>query len=578
MRRAFLTLAVCFLSAPLGAQDGLYYPKPGEPWETRPIESAGGAAGEFARFLDYSFSRGEFGTEPHKTNALIVLLDGRILHEEYARGFASDDRHYLWSLSKSLANGILGRAERMGIVSRGALISDHLPGFDDPKARGLTLAHLMQMSSGVRYNEENAKNILLSNSIYVNYAWRGFEGVTSYMRLQGFQHPAGKQFNYSSGDCNLSMAVLRQRFDDPAVNKGADPQTAYNAFPWRHLFSKIGMDSTTLEQDGSGVFKPGSFGWSSARDMARFALLYLRNGAWDINHDGEIAEDETLFRPDWVAFSTSVAPSLTDKEFLVAEDHWRLNRESYGAFWWLNRPIAASGNRSPYPNLPETAFIGMGFRGQTLVVMPSRKLIVVRLGSDPLKGKINRHRFYRLLMASLSVGTGRPLPGVETTTGYDFSKARELSKSRLGELFLRSLDDEIVFDDPFAMGPAKDLCSCLFVMKKDDRFCAADVVKLDLLRNLGLATKPVIDRSTKSVTVSNRMVPLFDHAPLLRVLGPSTHTATASYVNEDLGCMISTFTAPWRGPLGILNFMGDQQLTPSVNYFDQAHSAGSPAG
>jgi len=105
-------------------------------------------------------------------------------------------------------------------------------------------------------------------------------------------------------------------------------------------------------------------------------------------------------------------------------------------------------------------------------------------------------------------------------------------------------------------------------MKKDEAFCFADGINLRLLRGLGLATEPIIDHHVKSVTISNRIVPLFEHMPLLRILGPSTHTATASYVNDNLGCMISKFTAPWRGPIGVLDFTGDKELTPSVNYFN----------
>jgi len=565
--RAFV-LAVCLLCSPAWAQDNAYYPKLEGAWETYPKNQAGLDAAKFRTWLDYTFARGKFSAEGHKTNALIVLLGGKILHEEYGSNFRPpNDKQYLWSLSKSLANGVLGRAERKGILSRNTLVKGQLAGFDDPKTQNLNLTHLMRMSSGINFNEENSKSIILSNSIYINFAWRGFENIVSYMTRQGFKYPAGKQFNYSSGDCNLSMALLRKQFDRPEVNQGGDPQTTYNRFPWDELFHKIGMRSTTLEQDGSGNFIAGSFGWSTARDMARFALLYHRGGRWDLNQDGKISDDEKLFSDDWVKFSTTVAPALKNDRVIGEEDGWRLNQESYGAFWWLNVPLPTRGNRVPYPSLPQSAYIAMGFRGQTLVVMPSKDMIVVRLGSDGLNTKIDRQKFYELFMASFSKDSRPVSRARKTTTGHNFSEAGGVTTSNIAELVLETIDGEVVLDDPFAMEPAKSLCSCLFVMKKGRKFCIADGPTFNLFRNLGVVSEPIIDYRAKSVTVGNRMVPLADHVPLLSVLGPSTHTATAKHVNENLGCMISKFTAPWRGPLGVLNIFSDEELKPAVGYF-----------
>ena len=553
---------------------GDYYPPRHGTWEKANLDTISGNSvkidyAALDRLLDFTFARGRYHEEPHKTNALIILTDGRILHEEYGADFNVQDKQYIWSISKLLANAILGRAEKLQILDRNTLVPDVLPDFDDPKQKALTLEHLMRMSSGINYYEEHPDGIILSNSIYMNYAWRGVSDVAGYMSMQGAKYQSGRQFNYSSGDCNLAMATLRAAFDSSwRDGEYEDAQRAYNAFPWEEVFLKIGMSNTTLEQDGTGVFMAGSFGWSTARDLARLALLYLRRGAWDINADGHIDEDEWLFERDWVEFSSTVAPSLRDKDFTVEEDFLRLNIESYGAFWWLNRPFEEGAALRPYANLPEDALIAMGFRGQTIAVLPSLDAIVVRLGSDEVDGKIDRHLLFGLLMETLIPGF-EPRESINpTTTGYDFSEVNSLSLSRLSDFFRESSDGEIVFDDPFSIAPAKDLCSCLFVMEKSESFCLDDGEQYRLLRGLGLVSKPVINYREKSVKATSRLIPLFDHLPLLNLLWPSSHTATARHVDEHLGCMISRLTAPWRGPVGPLDIFGDFELRPAVDYFD----------
>jgi CubicO group peptidase (beta-lactamase class C family) len=131
----------------------------------------------------------------------------------------------------------------------------------------------------------------------------------------------------------------------------------YHAFPRKALFDKIGMDSAVLEVDAIGTFVGSSFMYATARDWARFGLLYL--------HDG-VCEGERILPPGWVSYSTM--PSSSGP----------IGR--YGAHFWTNGGNMPGGKAKPLEKLPPDTFYAAGYEGQYIVIIPSRKLVVVRLG------------------------------------------------------------------------------------------------------------------------------------------------------------------------------------------------------
>src|SRR3990167_4566610 len=148
------------------------------------------------------------------------------------------------------------------------------------------------------------------------------------------------------------------------------------------------MRSVAFERDASGTFVGSSFAWSSARDVAKFGLLYLRNGWWN---------GEQLLPADWVQYSIMIAPS----QFNVSDPNQvtRLNRDAFGAQWWLNKKLPYNDDL-PYPGTPEDAFFSLGFRGQTLAIIPSLDTVIVRLGTDGLDRDFDRAKFMRLYVES----------------------------------------------------------------------------------------------------------------------------------------------------------------------------------
>jgi len=128
---------------------------------------------------------------------------------------------------------------------------------------------------------------------------------------------------------------------------------AYLTFPQRELFDPIGARHFVLETDAWGNFVMTGFDYGSARDWARFGLLHLHDGVW---------EGKRILAEGWVPFISTPAPA--DKT------------RGYGGLFWLNRGGAWKG-------VPEDAYMSSGHMGQFTMVIPSRDVVVVRMGPSP---------------------------------------------------------------------------------------------------------------------------------------------------------------------------------------------------
>jgi CubicO group peptidase (beta-lactamase class C family) len=117
------------------------------------------------------------------------------------------------------------------------------------------------------------------------------------------------------------------------------------------------MHSAVIELDPSGTIVGSSYTFATARDWARLGLLYLQDGVW---------QGERIFPPGWVAYSRT--PAL------------KAPQGQYGAHFWLNAGSRRNPSDRRWPRLPTDMFLAWGFQGQYLVIIPSKKLVIVRLG------------------------------------------------------------------------------------------------------------------------------------------------------------------------------------------------------
>jgi CubicO group peptidase (beta-lactamase class C family) len=283
-----------------------------------------------------------------RTLALIIVHEGRIVAERYAEGFTPAHRFPGWSMAKSVTNalaGILAGDRRLDLDAAELRAEWH--GRGDDRAR-ITLRQLLHMSSGLDFDESytptGGATRMLFNSADV-------AATAAQSRLA---HEPGTHWHYSSATTNIISAHLRVLFDD---------DDDYLGFPARRLFGPVGMRSAVLEPDAAGTFVGSSFMYATARDWARFGMLFVRDGVWNGNR---------ILPEGWVAWSTTPAPAAP--------------RGEYGAHWWLNAGSAADSTRRIWPDLPREMYWASGFQGQYVVLLPSHDIVVVRLGADHERG------------------------------------------------------------------------------------------------------------------------------------------------------------------------------------------------
>lgn len=298
---------------------------------------------ELAEALDKAFLETDPGN-PIRTRAVVVVYDGQIIAERYAPGISSDTALAGWSMTKSITNALVGILAKQGKLSIDQPVAIAEWSNAGDLRSEITLDQLLRMSSGLEFDETSGPVVSDVNRMLLRR-----RDAAAFATAKSLRHPPGTHWHYSSGTTNIISRVIR----DSVGGTAAD----YLAFPRKALFDRIGMRNAIIEPDASRTFVGSSFMYATARDWARFGLLYLQDGVW---------EGERILPTGWVSYSTTPTPTAP--------------RGRYGAHFWTNGGEAASGNARPFRNLPADTFYAAGYEEQYVVIIPSRKLVIVRLG------------------------------------------------------------------------------------------------------------------------------------------------------------------------------------------------------
>ena len=318
-----------------------------------------------SKVIDAAFLEKDPGN-PIRTRAVVIVYDGQIIAERYAPGISAETALPGWSMTKSVTSALVGILVKQGKLSiynpvQIAAWSDT----DDPR-RNITLDQLLRMSSGLAFDERSGPvlsdlNIMLLRS----------QDSSGYAINKELRYDPGSRWHYSSGTTNIISRIIRDSLGDSIAD--------YHNFPRKVLFNKIGMTSAIMEVDASDTFVGSSLMYATARDWARFGLLYLHDGVW---------EGEQILPSDWVHYSRAPSPTALDGQ--------------YGAHFWTNGLSGSDVPERPLKSLPADTYYAHGFEGQYIVIIPSRKLVVVRLGQTISSKTWNIESFVSDILAAIS--------------------------------------------------------------------------------------------------------------------------------------------------------------------------------
>jgi len=277
------------------------------------------------------------------TAGMLVLHKGRIVAERYALGATADTQLESWSMGKSLTATLVGL-----LMQQGALKLDEpapiaaWQGKDDPR-RAITLRHLLQMSSGLHCTSPGDSDYTPTRDGYPPHAlvYTGAIDVFRFSTSRPQQFTPGTEGRYRNCDPLTLGAIVRQVVESRGET--------YLTWPQRALFDRIGIRRQVLEPDAYGNFILSGFDYGTVRNWARIGLLYAQDGVW---------QGTRLLPEGFVKFVSTPAPG------------W--SKPRYGGLFWLNGINELDA--------PPDAYWMAGAGGQRVIVIPSRDLVIVRMG------------------------------------------------------------------------------------------------------------------------------------------------------------------------------------------------------
>ncbi|MCX6240020.1 MAG: serine hydrolase [Bacteroidia bacterium] len=288
-----------------------------------------------------------------RTAAVVVIYKGELIAEKYDKelGITQDTRIWGWSMSKSIMNSMAGVLTKQRKLDVNA--SAPVPQWLKDRRRDITISELMHMSSGLKWDEDYSDVSSATNMLY-----RSADCYKVAIDVP-YQKKPGTEWKYSSGTSNILSGIMRTLIGNDQI---------YHEFPYREIFNKIGVTSMILETDAAGNFVGSSYSYAAARDWARFGLLYYNDGIW---------KGDTILPKGWVNYTRTPATA---------------SKGEYGAQFWLNRS-------RKLPDVPEDMYSCNGHRGQRIFIIPSRNLVVVRLGFS--ETGFNHNEFLKGILASI---------------------------------------------------------------------------------------------------------------------------------------------------------------------------------
>jgi CubicO group peptidase (beta-lactamase class C family) len=277
--------------------------------------------------------------------AIVVVYRRRIVAERYGAGFSPVTPLLGWSMTKSVLAGLVG-----ALVKEGRLALDQSAGWPPSSSGGrerIRIADLLAMSSGLRWNEGYGIVSDVTRMLYLK------SDMADFAREQPLVHPVGELWSYSSGTANILSRIVQDAAGPLGARVAAEK-----------IFKPLGMKSATIEADEYGTLVGSSYMYASARDWARYGEFLLQDGVW--------LGQEILPRGYVAMMASPVAASG--------------GQYGHGLVWlWGSDAVAPGKNPDAAFGIPADTFWMAGHDGQSIAIIPSREMVIVRLGLTPTR-------------------------------------------------------------------------------------------------------------------------------------------------------------------------------------------------
>ena len=304
--------------------------------------------------------------------AIVVVDRGRIVGEYYAPGFAPDTPLLGWSMTKTVMAGVIGMLIKDGKLSlaQAGFWPDH-----DGREK-IRLKDLLAMSSGLQWNEAYGAVSDVTSMLYLQPDMAGFA------RSQPLAHPPGEEWLYSSGTAVILSSIAQQA---QALAQPGPQDLA--TFVKARLFNPIGITSATIEPDEHGTLVGSSYMYATARDWARYGLLLQQDGVW---------QGEELLPPGYVSMMATP----------VEASH---GQYGMGQTWlWGSDALTPGENPDTAFGIPPDTFWMSGHDGQSVCIIKSRRLVIVRLGLTPVADGYTSQRLVQAVLKAQAASGAEP--------------------------------------------------------------------------------------------------------------------------------------------------------------------------
>ena len=290
---------------------------PGATWETKTPAEAGFDASQLQNVVDAAGAA--------NSRCLGVYHDGKVVTEQYWADMTASTPKMAFSITKSLSSTLIGIAEGAGLLSTSNLMTTYVPTWANTASSDITVEDMLQMDSG--------RTVVPGDD---TFGLSTAQDQTAFATARGQSSPRNTVWEYNNSGVQMLEPVIRQ-----ATGLDAD------AYARQVLFEPLGMSKSSIAKDATGHPRMYTGLMTTCADLARFGLMWMRNGRWG---------SQQIVPTSWVTRSIAATPL----------------KANYGYLWWLNP-------NNNFPGATPDTFVGVGFGGNYLFVVPSLKLVVTRM-------------------------------------------------------------------------------------------------------------------------------------------------------------------------------------------------------